>query len=407
MTKNIFFYTFGCKVNQYDTQQIRENFLVNNFYEVNFPEEAHIIIINSCSVTAQADRQCRQIARRMLRLNSHADVVICGCYTKRAYGELKKIFKDKPRIKLLKDLNEVLSYYSIPKLKSSITSFSEHSRAYLKIQDGCDQFCSYCIIPYIRGEVHSKPKDDAINEVKKLVENGYLEIVLCGVRLGRYQPQKDYFLEDLILDLLKLEGVFRLRLSSIEITEVSERLLKVMSENKAGICWHLHIPLQSGADEILKSMNRPYNTKFFEDRTNLIRKYLPEVAITTDVIVGFPGETDETFRKTTDFIQKIGFSKVHIFPYSIRPGTAAAGIKFRRDNEYLKKLQRWKEELFRIDSILQKKAKEISMTRPHQAIPISEDCVLTEDYHYYKVKSPPPDTIFSFNPQETTGFSIL
>lgn len=399
MTKKIYFYTFGCKVNQYDTQHIRENFTSQGFTEVFSPEAADIIVINSCTVTAEADRQCRQIIRRMLRSNPSADVVVCGCYPKRAAEELEKNFASSCRVKIHKSAKDVLDYYALGEKQKHITSFSERSRAYLKIQDGCDQYCRYCVVPLVRSGNYSKPSREVLAEVKTLVANGYLEIVLCGVRLGRYNPEKNYLLEDLIVDILKTGSGFRLRLSSIEITEITDRLLKIMSENPDRICHHLHIPLQSGDDTILKKMNRPYTTDYFSNRLAEIRKMLPDVAVTTDVIIGFPGETEKSFENTCDFVLKNGFAKLHIFPFSPRPGTAAAKLKHLvNENEYTQKVKCWKKKLFEIDAALQKRARKISESRPHRAIPIGDGWILTEDYQYYKLACPPKNEIFDFVP---------
>ncbi len=396
--KKVYFYTFGCKVNQYDTQRIRENFS-SDYNEVASPEDADIVVINSCTVTAEADRQCRQIVRRMTRVAPQADIVVCGCYSKRATDEIKNHFDGNPRVKILKDMENIIEYYKIVESKKIITSFSEHARAYLKIQDGCDQFCSYCVVPYIRSGNCSKSKDEVVEEVTALLNNGYLEIVLCGVRLGKYSPQENYLLENLISDILSINKEFRIRLSSIEITEITDKLLNFMKENPIKICPHLHIPLQSGDDTLLKKMNRPYNTRFYSERISDIKKTIPDITITTDVIVGFPGETEEMFENTCEFVEKIGFSKVHIFPFSPRPGTSAS-IGFKSDDNYVKTVKLRKKKLFEIDESLRKKARKISENSEHHAVYIGDGWILTEDYQYFRCNNSAKDKIFRFRPED-------
>jgi len=247
----------------------------------------------------------------------------------------------------------------------------------------------------------SRPAQSVIDEVKKLVGNGYPEIVLCGVRLGRYNPQDNYKLEDLVEDLLNIRDNFRIRFSSIEVLEISSRLLDLMKKYPSRICRHLHIPLQSGSDAILKKMNRPYTARQYEEKVLHLKKELEPLAVTTDIIVGFPGESDGDFRATCEIARRIGFSKLHIFPYSVRPGTAASKMDFQKDAVYLKEIARRKKAIFELDNFLQKKWREESMKRGHQAVYIGDGWVLTEDYQYYKLSegiyaTPSLNGIFDF-----------
>jgi len=289
------------------------------------PENADVIVINSCTVTAEADRKVRQHIRRFSRLNPKAKIYFTGCYVDRAEKELKIQFPDvvffansqKQDICNIMGLSSLLptSYFPLP-------SFSGRTRAFVKIQDGCDGNCAYCIVPKIRNKIFCKNPADIISEVESYVEACHKEIVLCGVRLGRYSWQ----LVDLIKELEKINGLERIRLSSIDFNDITESLIDFMASSKK-MCRHLHIPLQSGDDETLKNMRRPYNTKMFFEKIKSIRKKIPDIGITTDIIVGFPTETDENFKKSYDFIKKCGFSRLHIFKFSPRPGTDAAEMK--------------------------------------------------------------------------------
>ena len=428
-TRKIYFYTFGCKVNQYDTQSLKESIFRREksaetflYEETSDASQADVIIINTCTVTAEADRQCRQMARRFLR-NSRQDgrnakVIFYGCYVRRCRNingsdDEFSVGEEHDRLLFASTPAELMSHLDIDapdNLSSStiieeITRFgdgeNERSRAYVKIQDGCDQFCTYCIVPYVRDKMVSRPAQSVIDEVKKLVGNGYPEIVLCGVRLGRYNPQDNYKLEDLVEDLLNIRDNFRIRFSSIEVLEISSRLLDLMKKYPSRICRHLHIPLQSGSDAILKKMNRPYTARQYEEKVLHLKKELEPLAVTTDIIIGFPGESDGDFRATCEIARRIGFSKLHIFPYSVRPGTAASKMDFQKDAVYLKEIARRKKAIFELDNFLQKKWREESMKRGHQAVYIGDGWVLTEDYQYYKLSegiytTPSLNGIFDF-----------
>lgn len=302
------------------------------------PENADIIVINSCTVTAEADRKARQHIRRFSRLNPKAKILFTGCYVDRAEKELKDEFQNlvfftnalKKNILNLLKLSQPL-----PTPHSPLPYFSDRTRAFIKIQDGCDGNCAYCIVPKIRNKMSCRSPEEVIAEIKGYVDAGHKEIVLCGVRLGKYSWKKEvgsgkwadsgWQLVDLIKELEKISGLKRIRLSSIELGEISDDLIDLMASSKK-LCHHLHIPVQSGDDKILSDMKRPYTSGIFFQRIENIREKVRDIGITTDVIVGFPTETEENFKKSYNFIKKCRFSRLHIFRYSRRPGTDAAKI---------------------------------------------------------------------------------
>lgn len=304
--------TYGCKVNQYDSQVLREKLNREQNSETRDIEDADIAIINSCTVTSNADKECRQLVRKISQKRPHIEILLAGCYAKRASSELKAISNQV----------KILSLLSLKKQTQGIIGFRNHSRAFVKLQDGCNAFCTYCVVPYVRQKLESKPFKEALREIKGLVENGFSELVLCGIRLGKY----DFGLAAFLREILKLSGNFRVRLSSLELEEATGELLELMASNKDKICAHLHIPLQSGSNRILKLMNRPYNTEDFIKKINEIRSLIPDIALTTDVIVGFPGEEDDDFKRTAALIEKVKFSRLHVFRYSARPNTKASGF---------------------------------------------------------------------------------
>ncbi|MCX5779177.1 MAG: MiaB/RimO family radical SAM methylthiotransferase [Elusimicrobia bacterium] len=309
--KTAYIHTFGCKVNQFDSQVIREHFSALGYHFAQEPEEADTIILNSCTVTSAADRQCRSLIRKITAANPRARILLAGCYARRSGGELLTEF---PQLELL----DTASF-----LDKSIASFAEHSRAFLKIQDGCDAFCSYCIVPFVRPVLWSRPVSDIISQVRALVKHGYPEIVLTGVHLGKYRGGLVPVLEA----ILGVAGNFRLRLSSLDVSEVTDGLVALMRNNPARICRHLHIPLQSGSPAVLARMKRSYTAETFLRTVEKVREQLPDIGISTDVIVGFPGETDADFSATCSMVESILFSRLHVFRYSPRPGTAAAAMK--------------------------------------------------------------------------------
>ncbi len=339
--ESVAFYTLGCKVNKYDTEGMIDQFKQADYQVVDFDNQADIYIINTCTVTHQGASKSRKIIRRANRRNPEAIIAVTGCYPQVDADEILEIDgvdvvvgtkgkdkivelikqaskTDKP-INFVQPLEDDESFEEVP-----VENFSDRTRASIKIQDGCEQFCAYCIIPYTRGVLRSRELTAVRAEVERLVAHGFKEFVLTGIHLGEYGNDKtDLNLAKLIKELIKISGVRRIRLSSIEGTEVSDELIDLIAESEK-LCRHLHLPLQSGSDKILKAMNRPYNLKEFKAMVERIRAKVPEIAITTDVIVGFPGENEEDFQASYQAVKELGFSDGHIFKYSKRAGTPAA-----------------------------------------------------------------------------------
>lgn len=328
----------GCKVNSYEIEAIKDDLIDLDYIQVEDEKEADIIIVNTCCVTNTAASKSRQKINSLHKTSPEASIIVMGCYVQGFEEEVKKIegvkllvgTKGRSKIKeYLSNLNEQLSIvedakefvkYEELKIKSSV----ENTRAYLKIQDGCNNFCSYCIIPYVRGTIKSRNKIDVINEAKHLISLGYKEIVLTGIHTGSYgKDLSNYTFSDLVEELLELDGLYRLRISSIEESEIDDKLIDLLLTNDK-LAKHLHIPLQAGSDHILKLMNRKYDLKTYIDRLEQIKVMLPDVAFTTDVIVGFNQESEENFISTMETCRKVGFSKIHVFPFSVRKGTVAA-----------------------------------------------------------------------------------
>lgn len=340
--------TFGCKVNQYESNMMKERMLSSNFFYVENISEANIIIVNTCSVTNVADKKCLKMIRRIKREYPNSILVVAGCSSQNKQEIYENLDidilignRDKSKIDILlkeyiKTHKRYVKFYNDRKLdfEDMLISDYNHIRAFIKIEDGCDNFCSYCIIPYVRGSVRSKNFETVIKEAKLLTQKGHKEIVLTGIHTGHYMDN-DYDLTDLINELSKIEDLLRIRISSIEITELNDKFLNMLSTNKK-VCDHLHIPLQAGSDEILKKMNRKYDLKYYEEKIKKIRMIRPDISITTDIIVGFPYETDKLFNETLEFSRKMNFSKIHVFPYSIRLGTSAANMPNQVD-ESIKK----------------------------------------------------------------------
>ena len=347
------FCSLGCKVNQYETNAMMQE-CINNGYEIReFNEFADVYIVNTCTVTNMADRKSRQMLRKMKEINKNAIVVACGCYAQIAREELKKIEeidiiignnekKDLVKIitdkmvektdKIKEEISDVLHQEKY--VEFGTTTYTEKTRAVVKIQDGCDRFCSYCIIPYARGKVRSRKLENIINEVQKIANNGIKEIVLTGIHIASYG--KDFNYEIKLIDVLealnKIAGIERLRLGSLEPTLITEDFIeRLIKLNK--VCNHFHLSLQSGCDDTLKRMNRKYNTKEFKKSVELIRKNYKDAIITTDIIVGFPGETEQEFLQTYKFLQDIKFYKMHVFKYSQRKGTKAAQMPNQVDSK--------------------------------------------------------------------------
>ena len=324
------FYTLGCKVNQYETQVIREQFLNSGFQEIDNHLPADVYLINTCTVTQKADADSLHYIRRAKKENPQAKIIVTGCLAALDKDKIKKadtmslIVKNKDKEKILTHYYRTIEQKN-KRTNPGISYFKGHTRAFLKIQDGCSNFCAYCKVPLVRGESRSKPLKVIVQEAENLVRNGFREIVLCGICLGAFgkdlKPPRS--LIDAIAALEKIEGLLRIRLSSIEAAEVTEELIqKIATSSK--LCAHLHIPIQSGDDEILKKMQRRYTRDAYLGLIKRIKNQIPQIAITTDVLVGFLGETETNFEQTLDLVKKIMPLKVHIFPYSRREGTLAA-----------------------------------------------------------------------------------
>lgn len=339
----IAFYTLGCKVNQADTASMENLFLRSGHQLVSFDGEADVYIINTCVVTNTGQRKSRQTIHRAIRKNPNALIVVTGCYPQTAAEEVKAIagvdmiIGNQDRAQIVQLVEERLAHRqtdtldAVHKLTAS-TAFEEmaagditdKTRAFLKIQEGCNQFCTYCIIPYARGPLRSRSLESIRTETHRLISAGFKEIVLIGIHLGCYGKENPDgpTLYDAVKTVLDVPGVQRLRLGSLESVEVEPRLLTLMQED-ARFCRHLHLPLQSGCDKVLQAMHRPYTTAKFKTLLADIKNRVPDIAITTDVIAGFPGETEADFETTCKFAESCGFSKMHIFPFSARKGTPA------------------------------------------------------------------------------------
>ena len=326
--------SLGCKVNIYESELVTNILKNNNYTVVDFEDKADIYIINTCSVTNESDKKSRKMINRAKKNNPAAIIIVMGCYSQVNAEDIDVdiVLGNKDKSKIVEIIEEYIKtkqkkkiLYDLTKVefeKMEITNFDSHTRAFVKIQDGCNAFCSYCIIPYVRGRVRSKDPEDVIKEVTTLVEKGYKEIVLTGIHTGRYGTDINTNLEELLNKLVNIPNIYRIRLSSIEINEITPGIKELLKENKV-MAKHLHIPLQSGSNKILKLMNRRYNKEEFLSMVDNLRD-IPDISLTTDLIVGFPNEGEEEFNETIDTLKKIGFIKIHTFPYSKRKGTPAA-----------------------------------------------------------------------------------
>lgn len=343
-----YIYTLGCKVNSYESNIMRDN-LLNSGYIEGSSDDADIYIINTCTVTNTSDNKSLKVIRRVLREHPSSIIVAVGCMTQVNSSLLKDLGisivlgnKDKSKIvdyieeykKNKKRIDNIDDIMNTDFEDMCLNNFNK-ARAFVKIEDGCENYCSYCIIPYARGKVRSKKPDKVISEIKTLIDQGHKEIVLTGIHTGHYN-YKDCNFYELLKRIIVIKGLERLRISSIEITEISDDIISLFKECQV-LVDHLHIPLQSGSNTILKLMNRKYDKEYFIKRINDIRSVRPDVSITTDVIVGFPMETDKLFKETIDTIKKIKFSKIHVFPFSLRRGTKAEEIPNHVDNTTKKK----------------------------------------------------------------------
>lgn len=330
----IFIETLGCKVNTYESEVIKEEFLRNGYELADNLSDANVIVVNTCSVTNQSDAKSRKVIRNARKNNKNAILIVCGCSSQNHQDELKDLGADilignKDKSKIFDYVNnydnkQIINYYNMINTdfeKMSLDNYSERTRAFVKIQDGCNNYCSYCIIPYLRGTIRNKDLNDAINEINTLVNNGFKEIVLTGIHTGSY-PE----LVKLIQEISKNDKLERIRISSIEATEINDEFLKELKNNNK-ICNHMHIPVQAACDNTLKKMNRKYDMNKFKEIINKIREVRPDINITTDLIVGFPTETKEDFLESYNNAKEIKFGKIHVFPYSKRDGTVAAKMK--------------------------------------------------------------------------------
>ncbi|MBR4177933.1 MAG: tRNA (N(6)-L-threonylcarbamoyladenosine(37)-C(2))-methylthiotransferase MtaB [Bacilli bacterium] len=331
--------TLGCKVNSYESEFIR-NLLLNNKYK-EVEDNADIVIVNTCTVTNTADNKSKQVINNIKKTNPHALVVAMGCFCQFKKDSIEElidadiILGNRYKSKILKYLDEyeknkkrIIEFDDMKELPfedMEIKRYEHHHRAFVKIEDGCNNFCSFCIIPYVRGRVRSKDFNKCIMEINDLSLSNHKEIVLSGIHTGQYDSNGKRLYE-LINKISENKLIKRIRLSSVEIVELDEGMMDVL-KNVDSFVSHLHIPLQAGSDKVLKDMNRRYNKEYFLNKVNEIRSIRPNISLSTDVIVGFPGETEEEFQETLDFCKQIGFSKIHVFPYSDRNGTVASRMK--------------------------------------------------------------------------------
>ena len=336
--------SLGCKVNIYESEYVT-NILKDNGYEiVPFSSYADIYIINTCTVTNTSDSKSEKMINRARKQNKDAIVIAMGCHSQ-IKGNIDSADitignKDKSKIielieEYIKNKQKITRIYNlenVPFEDMTITKFNSHTRAFVKIEDGCDAYCSYCIIPYARGCIRSKDKNKVIEEITSLVKSGYKEIVLTGIHTGKYGKNTNYNLENLLKDIIKIPNLYRIRISSIEINEITDGIIKLIKENSK-IAKHLHIPIQSGSNKILKLMNRKYDIEYFKQRIDLIRSSIKDISITTDLIVGFPNENEEDFEETLNTLKQIKFTKIHTFPYSNRKNTPASTMPNQVDSK--------------------------------------------------------------------------
>ena len=350
--KNISFYTLGCKVNQYETNAMMQKFQEAGYKIVNLDENiSDICVINTCTVTNMSDRKSRHMLRKIKEKNHNAIIIATGCYAQVA----KKQLEEMPEVDIvigndekndivyfleeyMKKQQKIVEVQDISKQKEFIDmgqiTYTEKTRAVIKVQDGCNQFCSYCLIPYARGRVRSRKTESILKEIKQIAKKGIQEVVITGIHIASYGRDFDngYYLIDLLEEINKIDGIVRIRLGSLEPTIITEDFMKRLIKLDK-ICHHFHLSLQSGCDETLKRMNRKYTTSQFKEIVSRLRKYYNDVMLTTDIIVGFPGETEEEFKQTYQFLKEIKFYKMHVFPYSPREGTRAAIMENQVDNK--------------------------------------------------------------------------
>lgn len=349
--KKVSFFTLGCRVNQYETEAMAEAFIKSGYEIADFNDICDVYVVNSCTVTAMGDKKSRQAVRRAKRLNPNSITVIAGCYAQamkkegktlaeadiilgtdmkgRALEAVENYLKEKQQIVLVDDLKNHRIFCETP-----LTTYQDKTRAMLKIEDGCDRFCSYCIIPYVRGPVRSRQPEEIKKEIEILGKNNFKEIVITGIQVAAYGKdlKEDIDLIDVIEMAANEPSIERIRLGSLEPIVITEDFL-ARAKNTGKLCPSFHLSLQSGCDSVLKRMNRRYSAEEYKNAIDLIRKFYPDAGITTDIIVGFPGETEEEFEASLNFAEKIAFSHIHVFPYSIREGTKAATMEGQLDKQ--------------------------------------------------------------------------
>lgn len=351
MTTTVAFHTLGCKVNHYETEGIWNMFKAQGYERIDFECMADVYVINTCTVTNTGDKKSRQIIRRAVRKNPDAVICVTGCYAQTSPGEVMEIpgvdvvvgtQNRKNMIALIEEhqktrqpingVSNIMQNRTFEEM--DVPAFSDRTRASLKIQEGCNNFCTFCIIPWSRGLLRSRDPENVIEQAQKLVDAGYKEIVLTGIHTAGYgEDMTDYNFAQLLRDLeTKVEGLKRIRISSIEASQITDEVIEVLDQSEK-IVKHLHIPLQSGSSTVLARMRRKYSAKFYEEKMDKVKQALPGLAITSDVIVGFPGETEEEFMETYEFVRKIGYAELHVFPYSRRTGTPAARMEGQVPNE--------------------------------------------------------------------------
>ncbi len=358
--------TFGCKVNSYESEYMKEQLIKNNYLFEEDYKKANVVIVNTCSVTNTADNKSKKMIRAVKRENQDCILMVCGCTAENKREELNNLDidilignRDKSKVvELIEEFNKkrekLTKFYDGRRIEFEDMCIKDFNltRAFVKIQDGCNNYCAYCIIPYVRGSIRSKKMEDVLEEVNELVSMGHKEIVLTGINTGAYGKEiGSYDLTDLIEELSKIEGLERIRVSSIEMTEINDKFIKELKNNNK-LCGHLHVSLQSGSENVLKLMNRKYTKEEYFNYVSKIREARPNINLTTDVIVGFPGETEEDFLESIEYCKKVGFSKIHVFPYSVREGTKAATMPNQLSNDIKKERAR---RLIEIDNDLQLK----------------------------------------------------
>lgn len=340
------FYTLGCKVNQYDTEAVLENFKAAGYEIVEFGEYADVYVVNTCTVTHLSDRKCRQMLRKTKKINPESVLVAMGCYAQIAADQIKEQVEEidiivgtnkrgqivelvdqflEERMDMLNVVDDIMAVEEFEELK--ISDMGERTRVYIKVQEGCNNYCSYCIIPYVRGKIRSRKEEQVIDEVKRLAGLGFKEIVLTGIHVLAYgKDLGNTNLMQLLERVHEVEGIERIRMSSIEPVVVTEEFIETL-RRLPKVCHHFHLSLQSGSQTVLKRMNRKYTKEEYLESVHRLQNLWPDVALTTDIIVGFPGETDEEFEETLAFVKEVNFAQIHVFPFSPREGTPAAKMK--------------------------------------------------------------------------------